>query len=123
MNQEDFERYWTEYYPLVRFIAKKAVRGSGKSQKTNGDICTRYVRICIEGKIRDFLRKFDVLTQRERKMVNKYKKFAKKFVKKNKREPTVEEVANGLGLTIDEVSRIMRTGYRCKYLFGIIGWR
>jgi len=33
MNQEDFERYWTKYYPLVGFIAKKRSEEVGKAKK------------------------------------------------------------------------------------------
>jgi len=132
-NKEELnvaEKDITKYYGLVYYKARKfyekllAVGIAGKDKCIQfedilqegfvglvkafkkDNISTSYVNIRIEGCIKDFLRKVGSLSQEHWKKVKEYEKCKERLINENLREPTREEIAECLGISVRQVEEI-----------------
>lgn len=121
------EKIVKEYIPLVKYIASRVLIGKTKYVEyedlvgygmvglmdaihkydaSKGMKFTTYASIRIKGAIIDELRKNSPISKGAMDKLNRYNASVERLQKKNLKEPSIVEVADDMGLTIDEVGAI-----------------
>lgn len=121
------EQIVMKYIPLVKYIASRVIVGKSryieyedlvsygmlglmdainKFDESKGMKFSSYASIRIKGAMIDELRKNSPISKGAMDKLNKYNEVIESLQKKLLREPTVEEIAENLNMTLEEVSEI-----------------
>jgi RNA polymerase sigma factor for flagellar operon FliA len=121
------EQIVTKYIPLVKYIASRVIIGKSKHieyedlvsygmiglmdalskfDEKRGMKFSTYASIRIKGAMIDELRKNSPISKGAMDKLNRYNLIIETLQKENMREPTIEEIAKALKITIQEVSDI-----------------
>lgn len=121
------EQIVMKYIPLVKYIASRVIVGKSryieyedlvsygmlglmdainKFDESKGMKFSSYASIRIKGAMIDELRKNSPISKGAMDKLNKYNEVIENLQKKLLREPTVEEIAENLNMTLEEVSEI-----------------
>jgi RNA polymerase sigma factor FliA len=121
------EQIVMKYIPLVKYIASRVIVGKSryieyedlvsygmlglmdainKFDESKGMKFSSYASIRVKGAMIDELRKNSPISKGAMDKLNKYNEVMENLQKKLLREPTVEEIAKDLNMTLEEVSEI-----------------
>jgi RNA polymerase sigma factor FliA len=121
------EQIVMKYIPLVKYIASRVIVGKSryieyedlvsygmlglmdainKFDESKGMKFSSYASIRVKGTMIDELRKNSPISKGAMDKLNKYNEVMENLQKKLLREPTVEEIAKDLNMTLEEVSEI-----------------
>ena len=121
------EQIVTKYIPLVKYIASRVIIGKSKHieyedlvsygmiglmdalskfDEKRGMKFSTYASIRIKGAMIDELRKNSPISKGAMDKLNRYNLIIETLQKENMREPTMDEIANALKISIQEVSDI-----------------
>lgn len=121
------EQIVKKYIPLVKYIASRVIIGKSKYisfedlvgygmiglmdalnkfDEEKGMKFSTYASIRIRGSMIDEIRRNSPISKGAMDKLNKYNKAVELLQKKNFREPNIVEVANELGMSVDEVGEV-----------------
>lgn len=124
---EGKEQIVEQYIPLVKYIASRVSLGKNKYMEyedlvsygmiglmdamskydeTKGMKFSSYASIRIKGAIIDEIRKSRPISKGAMDKLNRYNEAIEELQRKNHREPTIEEIATHMNLTISEIGKI-----------------